>query len=138
MPADAAFCPGCGRRMIIAPASVTDTGPLSANLAAALAYFTFVPALIFLLLPRFKLQPLVRFHSVQSIALHVICLLCGIILRVLFIIFSVIPRFGYLLGSLAVVIVLLGLFFLWIVAVVKAFQGEFFKLPIIGGFAEGR
>jgi len=136
MPADAAFCPGCGRRMIVAPAAVSDTGPLSANLAAALAYFTFIPAASFLLLPNFKHNRLVRFHSMQSIFLDVACILCGILLRVLFPVLSVIPRLGYLLGSLAVVIVLLGFFFIWIVAVVKAFQGEFFKLPVIGGYAE--
>jgi uncharacterized membrane protein len=122
--------------MIIAPAAVATTGFLKENVAAALAYFTFIPAIIFLNLKPFNRNRIVRFHSFQSIFLAIAAILAGILLRILFSVFSLIPRFGYLLGSLAVLIVLLGLLFVWLVAVVKAFQGELFRLPLIGGFAE--
>ncbi|HXZ41592.1 MAG TPA: hypothetical protein VEG68_12695 [Terriglobales bacterium] len=136
MPASAAFCPGCGRRMIIVPAAVAATGFLKENVAAALAYVTFIPAIVFLWVRPFNHNRLVRFHSWQSIFLAVAVVVAGIGLRMLFSILSLIPRFGYLLASLAVLVVALGFVILWLVVVVKAFQGELFKLPVIGGVAE--
>ncbi|HZP62045.1 MAG TPA: zinc-ribbon domain-containing protein [Terriglobales bacterium] len=136
MPADAAFCPGCGRRMIVAPAAVADTGPVPANVAAAVAYVAVVPAIVFLALPSFKHNRLVRFHSRQSIFLAIAIAVIGLVLRVLFAILTVIPRLGYLLGSLAVLIAALGCATVWVVTVIKAWQGEMFKLPVIGDFAE--
>jgi uncharacterized membrane protein len=136
MPASAAFCPGCGRRMIAVPAAVATTGFLKENIAAALAYVTFIPAIIFLQVRPFNRNRLVRFHSFQSILLAIAVFVAGIVLRILFFIFSLIPRFGYLLGSLAVLVVALGFVILWLVLVVKAFQGEMFKLPGIGNIAE--
>lgn len=135
MPGDLVFCPGCGRRMIIdtgAPA----TGILKQNFAAALAYVTFIPAVIFLAWPRFRQVRLVRFHSWQSIFFSVSVLLAGIVLKLLFSLFSFVPRFGYLLGSLCVLIVTLGCAILWLVLIIKALQGDMFKLYLIGHFAE--
>jgi uncharacterized membrane protein len=44
-----------------------------------------------------------------------------------------------LLGPLLVVlvstVVALGIFVIWLVLVVKAFQGEMFQLPVLGEFA---
>jgi uncharacterized membrane protein len=122
--------------MIVSPAAVAMTGFLKENVAAAIAYLTFIPAIIFLRMRPFNHNRLVRFHSWQSIFLAIAGILAGIILRLFFAILSFIPRFGYLLASLAVLVVTLGLVFVWLVAVVKALQGELFKLPVIGDFAE--
>jgi uncharacterized membrane protein len=136
MPADAAFCPGCGRRMIAVPAEVASTGFLRENVAAALAYFTFIPAIVFLRVKPFNHNRLVRFHSWQSIFLAIAAAVAALLLRILFFLLSLVPRLGYLLGSLGVLVVGLGFVILWVVVVVKAFQGEQFKLPVIGDFAE--
>jgi uncharacterized membrane protein len=136
MPADAAFCPGCGRRMIAVPAEVASTGFLRENVAAALAYVTFIPAIVFLRLKPFNHNRLVRFHSWQSILFAIAAAVASLMLRILFFVFSLVPRLGYLLGSLAVLVVGLGFAILWLVVLIKAFQGELFKLPVIGDFAE--
>lgn len=122
--------------MIAVPAAVGTTGFLKENLAAALAYVTFIPAIVFLRLRPFNHNRLVRFHSWQSICLAIAGVLVAIGLRILFFVLSLIPRFGYLLGSLAVLVVGLGFTILWLVGLIKAFQGELFKLPVIGDFAE--
>jgi uncharacterized membrane protein len=122
--------------MITAPAALAATGFLKENVAAALAYVTFIPAIIFLCVRPFNRNRLVRFHSFQSIFLVIAVFVVGIALRILFSLLSLIPRFGYLLASLAVLVVALGFVILWLVAVAKALQGELFKLPAIGGFAE--
>jgi len=136
MPEDSAFCPGCGRRMIAIPGAVASTGFLKENVAAALAYFTFIPAVIFLLAMPFKRNHFVRFHSFQSILLLLAGLLIALVTRLLFQLLTVIPRLGYLLAGLMVMLISLAWVLLWAVTMVKAFQGEFFKLPFIGDIAE--
>lgn len=136
MPDGIAFCPGCGRRMIAAPGAVASTGFLKENVAGALAYVTFIPALIFLRIMPFKRNHFVRFHSFQSIFLLLAGLLVALVVRLLFPLLTLIPWLGYLLAWLAVLLVVLAWALLWAVAVVKALQGELFKLPVIGGLAE--
>jgi uncharacterized membrane protein len=105
------------------------SSPINANLAAALAYLTFIPAIIFLLVEPYNKTPLVRFHSFQSIGLAVTILVIDVALRMI-----VLP-FGFLMWTFLQGLVSLGFFIIWIVVVLKAFQGQFFKLPIIGDFA---
>jgi len=45
---------------------------LSDNAAGALAYFTFIPAIIFLIVAPFNTNSYVRFHSWQSILLNIV------------------------------------------------------------------
>ena len=136
MPDAAAFCPGCGRRMIAAPAAAGKSSPLKDNLAGALAYITFIPAIIFLLRKPFKANHFIRFHAWQSICLAGSAVLVGVALRIVFSLLGLIPHVGYLLAWLAVLVTSVGWLILWLVVLVKALQGEFFKLPIIGDFAE--
>ena len=135
MPAQVAFCPGCGRRMILPSNPATDAIGKE-RLFAALSYFTFVPAVVFLGLSRFKHDRIVRFHSLQSICFSVAVVAAGLMLRLFFWVCAFVPRFGYLFGSIAVVLVSLGSVILWLVMIVKALQGELFKVPVIGHFSE--
>jgi uncharacterized membrane protein len=136
MPDAAAFCPRCGRRMIAAPAAVGRTGPLSENLAGALAYLTIIPAVVFLAMKPFKSNHFVRFHAWQSIFLTLATIVVGFALRLVFYVLGLIPHGGQLLSWLAVIVVPLGWVILWLVTAVKALQGELFKLPVIGDLAE--
>jgi uncharacterized membrane protein len=136
MPDEAAFCPGCGRRMIAVPSAVASTGLVQENVAGALAYVAGVPAIIFLRTMPFKRNHFVRFHSFQSILLIVAGVLIAIGLRLGFAVLSFVPRFGYMLASLVLILVVLAGVIVWLVAMVKAWQGELFKLPIIGDIAE--
>jgi uncharacterized membrane protein len=122
--------------MIAVPGSVAGTGFRQENVWAALAYVSFIPAVVFLSVGSFKHNRLVRFHSWQSIFFDVALIVAGLALRVLFALVSWIPRLGYLLGLLAFLIAGLACAVVWVVLVVKALQGELFKLPIIGHFAE--
>jgi uncharacterized membrane protein len=47
-----------------------------------------------------------------------------------------IPGFGRLFFLLVSMVVSLAFFAVWIVLIVKALQGERFKLPLVGDFAE--
>ena len=101
---------------------------LSDNLAAALAYVTIIPAIIFLILEPYNRIPLVRFHAFQSIGL-------GISAFILRLAITFLP-FSWMVYSLLSAVIGLGLFIAWLVAILKAYKGEFYKLPVIGDFAE--
>jgi uncharacterized membrane protein len=137
MPENAAFCPGCGLRMIAVPAAVNPpSGRFRDNLAAALAYVSFVPAVILLRLHSYNRNRLVRFHALQSIFFAIAAVLFAIVVRILFALLSLIPRFGYLFAWLAVFVAVLAGLMVWLVLLIKALQGERFKLPVIGRLAE--
>lgn len=136
MPQSASFCPGCGRSMR-GPTEVQATvDPGARSLAAALAYFTFIPALVFLFINRYRQNSLVRFHCLQCLLLWLAAILLGIILWGANSIFFMIPLIGPLIAALVPVLAGLAALVLWPVLMVKAYQGELFKVPGIGLLAE--
>ena len=136
MPDSAAFCPGCGRSMYTESAIRQRPAVTRDHLLAACAYFTFLPALAFLLLKRYRRDWFVRFHSVQCLLLWLVSVAAAVLVRVLTLLLLFVPMLGPLLAVLFVTIAALAALFLWIVLVVKALQGERFALPLIGGMAE--
>jgi uncharacterized membrane protein len=140
MPETAVFCPGCGRRIPAAleveePAK-EKVGLLAENIVGALAYLTFIPAIVFLLREPYRGNRFVRFHSVQSLLLWAMGALAALALKVASMLLFVIPFVGPLFTVLVLVIVGLGAVAIWMVLVVKALQGEMFKLPVLGEYAE--
>ena len=125
-----------------AQAGKSSTG-LDENIASLLSYvFGWVSGLIFFLIE--KDSRLVRFHAMQSLLFNVLVAVVGIALWiVLFVVFMIAAQIsGTLATLLSLVSVLVwGVFLLGILAgfilcLVKAFQGQYFKLPVIGNFAE--
>jgi uncharacterized membrane protein len=110
---------------------------LSPTAAAAIAYITFIPAIIFLVIEPYNKIPLVRFHSMQSIALNVVWCAFWILVAVLSMFLALIPglRLILFLFPLVHLAIFVGVFILWLMAIMKANKGEFYKLPIIGDFA---
>ncbi|HEY78076.1 MAG TPA: DUF4870 domain-containing protein [Dehalococcoidia bacterium] len=107
----------------------TSTG-LEANVAGLLCYVLgWVSGLVFILIE--KENKFVRFHAVQSIVVFGAITIVQIVLSVL----SQIWILGVLFSALSAIVWLLGVI-LWIVLMVKAYQGAMFKLPWAGNFAE--
>lgn len=138
MPETAAFCPGCGRSMAVAVKAQGKVGRLPETLAGALAYVTFIPAIVFLVRAPYKTNRFVRFHSIQCLLLWVAGLASAAAIRLIGILLYIIPVAGPLLTLLIAAIVGLAAFVLWLVLIVKALQGEMFKLPVLGDFSEQR
>jgi uncharacterized membrane protein len=118
------------------PPAAASSG-LSANSAAAIAYITFIPAILFLVIEPYNKTPLVRFHSFQSIGLAIVWFALWFVVMVLSMFFAFIPGlhllfFFFPLLHFGIFIVM---FILWLMAILKASKGEFYKLPIIGDFA---
>lgn len=135
MPETAAFCPGCGRAMQTEARAHGKVGALPEAIAGALAYVTFIPAIVFLVLEPYKKNRFVRFHSVQCLLLWGAVILLAIVLKLAGLVLFIIPVLGPLLVLLVSTVVGLAAVVIWLVLVVKAFQGEMFQLPVLGDFA---
>jgi uncharacterized membrane protein len=136
MPAEAKFCPGCGRSMQVVGPATGKVGALSENVAGALAYFTILPAIFFLFVEPYRRDLFVRFHALQSFLFTAATVLLALVLRLASYALFVIPVLGPLLVVLVDVVAALAAIFLWLVLVVKTFQGQTFKVPVLGDFAE--
>ena len=101
--------------------------------AAALAYVTFIPAILFLLLPPYSSSAYIRFHAWQSVFLAIATFLATFILTVMTI-------FGLLFGVFPVLVVNTVVWtlwlVLWLVCILQASKGVLFHLPILGRLAE--
>ena len=135
MPDTAAFCPGCGRTLSSGERARGTVGVLPETLAGALAYFV-LPAIVFLLVAPYSKNRFVRFHCFQCLGLCLTAVVIGAMLRVVGVLLFFIPVLAPLLLLLVSMVVGLGFFVIWVVLIVKALQGEMFKLPLLGDFAE--
>jgi len=135
MPDTAAFCPGCGRAMRPVESARGTVGALPEPLAGALAYLL-LPAIVFLLVEPYSKNRFVRFHSFQCLGVCLAGVVVGASLRVVGFFLFFVPDFGRLLSLLVSMVVSLAFFVVWVVLIVKALQGEMFKLPVVGEFAE--
>jgi uncharacterized membrane protein len=124
-----------------APAGYPPTAPastgLTPNSAAALSYVTIIPAILFLVIEPYNKIPLVRFHSFQSIGLAIVWFVMWVAIFILSLVLAMIPGLNMLffLFPILHVLLFLGFFVLWLVTILKASKGEWFKLPLIGNFA---
>ena len=102
---------------------VKATFGLDENIAAALTYVLGVlTGIIFFLIE--KENKTVRFHAIQSIIIF-------LPLMVVMMIVSFIPFINLLLPLVGLVILVL-----WLVLIIKAYQGEKFTIPVVGDLAE--
>ncbi len=129
-----AFCPKCGKPAAGAGPAGTAPAPaayapaasgLTDNVAGALAYVTIIPAIVFLVVAPYNRNRFIRFHSFQ-------CLILAAAWIALHFVIAFMPFIRYPLWSL------LGLvgFVIWIICVLKAYQGQKWKFPVIGDIAE--
>src|SRR5947209_5940479 len=119
--------------------NVSPLGPSSIGMdpkvSAGLGYLIFIVGLIFFFIE--KQNRFVRFHTLQAILLAIS----------LFVLFFVIIFAGIaaafvngglagLIFSLGNLVVWVGGFIAWLMGMINAFQGKYFKLPVIGDLAE--
>src|ERR1700735_5464645 len=130
--ADGTTCPACASRSASATiAAPANAGGMAENVAGMIAYVTIIPAIIFLVMEPYNKNRFIRFHSWQ-------CLFFAGVLFVLHVglsIFAFVPFLALITLPLHL-LVSLGGFIFWIVLLMKANQGQMYKLPVIGDLAE--
>lgn len=108
---------------------------MAENVAGLLCYsLGWVTGLIFFLIDK---RPFVRFHAAQSMVVFGGLQIIDIVLGRMFVA-SLYSGGVMTLSTGSGLLSLLGLlaFVLWILLMIKAYQGERFKLPVVGDFAE--
>jgi len=104
----------------------TSSG-LKENLAGLLCYALGIITGLFFFLTE-KKNKFVRFHSLQAIFFSVVWLILQAAIGILF---SFMP---FLFKFILPLINLVGVIF-WVILMVKAYQGEYFLLPVLGKMA---
>ena len=105
--------------------STVSGGGLNPNVAVLLAYLLWIPAILWLVMAPYNKDRFIRFHSFQALFL-------GLAWFALSIALTVLPSLAWLLlmflpfAAIAVVIV----------CAYKAYENEWFKIPVIGDLAE--
>ncbi|MES2392905.1 MAG: DUF4870 domain-containing protein [Acidobacteriota bacterium] len=107
------------------PGYAQPAAGLSPNTAAALSYITIIPAIIFLVMEPYKRNDFIRFHAWQCIALAGVSVAARIVLMFL----------GFI-GIMMSILVSLAIVVFWLIALVKASQGERYHIPGVGELAE--
>ncbi len=109
---------------------------LDENIAGLLCYLlTWITGIVFLLVE--EKNDFVRFHAMQSIVVFLPLTILSWILTA----FRA-PYYGYgmgfsILGAIGSLVTIL-IIILWLVLMIKAYQGERYKLPIAGDIAENQ
>jgi uncharacterized membrane protein len=119
----------------LAVAPVAGPG-LTSNQAAALSYaLGFITGVIFLVLDPFKQDRFVRFHAMQSIIYSAAAIVFSIAWRIAVgILIHISPWLA--LASIPIrLLIMLGLFLLWLFVIYQAYSGRTFRIPIIGAIA---
>ena len=120
----------------------SSTG-LDENIASLIAYLAgWVSGLIFFLIE--KSSRLVRFHAMQSILLNVVLVVVWIVIMIVvsilvLILGQVSSALAGIVSLLSVLLYLVGCLvtlLVWVLCLIKAFQGQMYKLPVIGEYAE--
>jgi uncharacterized membrane protein len=137
--AGAAFSSKCGQGQaggqVVQSSHSADSG-MAENVAGLFCYVLgWVTGIIFLLIDK---RPYVRFHAAQAIVvfggLHVINVIFGIVFGAGFMIMGGWGSFG--LATALYGLIRLVAFILWILLMVKAYQGEKFQVPVAAGIAQ--
>ena len=141
------FCPKCGSPLGAAPAPAAgvNTPPPAApvqsagmtnNMAAALCYLAgLITGILFLVLEPYNKDKTIRFHAFQSIFFNVAVIIFDILVSIVVRILFEVPFLGWL-AVLVWPLIGLCFFLVWLFLMYKAYNGEKFKLPIIGDLAE--
>lgn len=144
-----AFCTVCGAQTAdgstvcpahsgaAAAAPVTSAaGGMTDNVAGMLAYVTIIPPILFLVIEPYNKNRFVRFHAFQSIFLHVAAVVAWIAFIILSAVLAFIPILGHLVALLLWLTLSVGILIVWVMLLIKANQGQMWKLPVIGDMAE--
>ena len=134
----AVFCGSCGAATAAAAApqggapSASASSGLTSNVAGALAYFTIIPAIIFLVMEPYNKDRFVKFHAFQCLFLAAASFVLFFALSIV----AVIPIIGWIIGLLLIPLLGLVLFGTVIFTMYKAYNNEKFMLPVIGKLAD--
>ena len=118
-----------------APQAVAGSG-MEDNLAGALCYVMgFITGVLFLVLEPYNKRPFVRYHAFQSIFFNVGVIALFIALGIVGMILSAIVHLFAPVMLPVNLIVYFLVFAMWLVCMFKAYNRQWFQLPVVGALA---
>lgn len=113
-------------------------GGLTDNLAGLLCYVLgFITGVLFLVLEPYNRNKFIRFHAFQSLFLSLAWIAAWIVLSIIGgILMAALPFSMWWLWSIVNMVIVLAFLAVWVFLMIKAYQGQRFKLPVIGDLAE--
>jgi uncharacterized membrane protein len=133
------FCGSCGAPVGAAPGAAPAAsagGGLAPNVAGALAYVTFIPAIIFLVMEPYNKDRFIKFHALQCLFFTAAMFVLSIVLMVVGFVLAFVPVLGWILDLVLWLVLVFGGLGLAIFLIYKAYNGEKPMLPVIGKLAE--
>ncbi len=140
---DAAFCSSCG-----SPAGAgSGTSPagatsglsmpgIASNVAALLCYILWpVACFFFLMVGPYNKDKFVRFHAFQAVFLGLAGIGVAIALSIMTSILGLVPVLGWIVSFLAWILFGIGLIGLVIFVMYKAYNGERYRILVVGDLA---
>ncbi|HPQ80197.1 MAG TPA: DUF4870 domain-containing protein [bacterium] len=116
------------------PAGGSQGTGLAPNIASLLCYICSpITGIIFLLIEKENVE--VKFHAWQSLVFGIAYIAVVIVLEILAAIMGLIASVLGIIVGFFIPLVMLAAFIIWIVCMVKAYQGERWRIPVIGDFA---
>ena len=116
-------------------APTTQSGGLKPNIAAALGYFFWPLAIVWLVIEPYNKDRFIRFHSFQALGFAVGMVVLSIVLMVLSVVLATVPYVS-LIVSILWLVIWLAILGAWLFLMYKSYNNEKYKLPVIGDFAE--
>jgi uncharacterized membrane protein len=141
----AGFCPSCGSTLGSSagssappPPIVVASGQMDEKLAGLLSYvFGWVTGIIFYLIDK---RPFVRFHAAQSVvvfgSIAILYIVLGMFVSASLFAGGLAGAGSFSIGFLLYPILGLVAFVLWVLLMVKAYQGQKFRVPVAADLAE--
>lgn len=116
------------------PAGGVKPSGLAPNIASLLCYLCMpITGIVFLVIEKENKD--VKFHAWQATIFGVAYIVLLIVLQILTAIMGAIAGFLGALFGILIPVVAVGVFVLWIICLIKAYQGERWKIPFLGEFA---
>lgn len=107
-----------------APAASTEGPSDTGKILSAIGYIIPVVALVAILIDPYKNERFVRHHAIQALGLWVVMFVASII--------NVLP----VLGTIIWAVVGVAVFIVEIMGAIKAFQGEWWEVPLVYGIVK--
>ncbi len=112
------------------PSTSSSSTGLAPNVASGLAWLIFpITGIVFILIEKKNEQ--VRFWAMQNIVVGIIAVVWNILVSIL----VRVPFLGWIFAILSIP-VSLGFLVLWIIGLIKAFQGQTWEIPFVGDLAK--
>jgi len=138
VPEGSTLCLACTAKASSATVQRQTSSGLTDNIAGLLCYSPvgLIADIVFLVAEPYNRNRFIRFHAFQSLFTGVAVIGLAIVLGLIGMALAMIPIVGWIIDFLLWSAFVLGNLILWVIMMIKAYQMQSPRLPVIGDMAE--